>query len=145
MAKDVKKALIDGLNEDLAHEYQAVITYLLYAQLVHGPMRGELGKFFEAEIADELGHAQFLAQKIVALGGMPTTEPAPVKLPKGNREMVEAALASEKETIVRYTKRIEQAEAAGELGLKVDLEDLVSDETGHKEEMERMLVGWKGD
>ena len=138
-----KKALIDGLNEDLAYEYQAVISYLLYSKLVHGHARLELGQFFEAEIADELAHAQFLAQKIVALGGTPATEPKPVKLPKDNRSMLEAALESEKDTIERYTRRAEQADAAGEIGLKVDLEDLISDETGHKEDLERILYGWK--
>ena len=143
MAKKERQALIDGLNEDLAHEYEAIISYLLYAKLVHGHARLELGAFFEAEIADELGHAQFLAQKIVALGGTPTAEPAPVKLPRDNRGMLEAALESEKATIERYTKRAEQAEAAGEIGLKVDLEDLISDETGHKEDLERILYGWK--
>ena len=143
MAKKERQALIDGLNEDLAHEYEAIISYLLYAKLVHGHARLELGAFFEAEIADELAHAQFLAQKIVALGGTPTAEPAPVKLPKDNRGMLEAALESEKATIERYTKRAEQAESAGEVGLKVDLEDLISDETGHKEDLERILYGWK--
>ena len=144
MAKDKgREQLIEGLNEDLAHEYNAVISYLLFAKLVHGHARLELGSFFEAEIADELAHAQFLAQKIVALGGTPTAVPAPVTLPKDNRGMLEAALQAEKDTIVRYTRRIEQAEAAGELGLKVDLEDLVSDETGHKEDLERILLGWR--
>jgi len=144
MADDkARKALIDGLNEDLAHEYQAVISYLLYSKMVHGVARLELGEFFQSEITDELGHAQFLAQKIVALGGTPTTEPAPVELPKDNRAMLEASLKAEKDTIERYTRRIEQAEAAGELGLKVDLEDLVSDETTHKEDIERILHGWK--
>ena len=142
MAKDREK-LIEGLNEDLAHEYNAIISYLLFSKTVHGHARLELAPFFEAEITDELGHAQFLAQKIVALGGTPTAVPAPVTLPKDNKGMLEAALQAEKETIVRYTKRIEQAEAAGELGLKVDLEDIVSDETGHKEEIERILLGWR--
>ena len=140
---NARTELIDGLNEDLSHEYQAVISYLVYAKLVHGHARLELGQFFEQEIADELLHAQFLAQKIVALGGTPTTEPAPVKLPKSNREMLEESLQSEKDTIVRYTRRIDQAEAAGELGLKVDLEGLVSDETKHKEDLERILYGWR--
>lgn len=140
---EAKQALIDGLNEDLAHEYQAVISYLLYSRLVHGPFRPELASFLEAEVDDELGHAKLLSQKIVALGGTPTTEPAPVKLAEENRQMLEYALESEKETIARYTQRIKQAEAAGELGLKVDLEDLVADETNHKEDLERVLHGWK--
>lgn len=138
-----RKALIDGLNTDLAAEYQAVITYLLFSKLVNGPLRPELSKFFEGEIQDELGHAALLAHKIVALGGEPVTKPAPVTLSRDNREMLEIALKAESETIARYTERIEQAEAVGELGLKVDLEDLVSDETSHKEDIERMLSGWK--
>lgn len=138
-----RKALIDGLNEDLAAEYQAIITYLLFSKLVNGPLRPELSKFFESEIQDELGHASLLAHKIVALGGEPTTEPTPVRLARDNRAMLEIALEAEKETIERYTRRIDQAEAAGELGLKVDLEDIVSDETTHKEDIERMLAGWK--
>ena len=142
MSKERQK-LIDGLNEDLSHEYEAVISYLLFSKMTHGHARLELSPFFEAEIADELGHAKLLAQKIVALGGTPTAVPAPVKLPKDNRGMLEAALQAEKDTIARYTQRIAEAEAAGELGLKVDLEDLVSDETGHKEEIERILLGWK--
>ncbi len=143
MAKNANQHLIDGLNEDLAHEYNAVISYLLFAKMASGHGMLELGPFFEAEIADELRHAQFLAQKIIALGGTPTAEPAPVTLPKDNRGMLRAALQSEKDTIVRYTTRIKEAEEAGELGLKVDLEQLVSDETGHKEDLERILLGWK--
>jgi bacterioferritin len=137
-----RQQLIDGLNEDLAAEYQAVITYLTFSKLANGPLRPQLAAFFESEIADELGHAQLLAHKIIALGGVPVTEPARVTLSHDNREMLQIVLQAEKETIDRYTQRIKQAEAAGELGLKVDLEDLVSDETGHKEDIERMLFGW---
>lgn len=138
-----RQALIDGLNEDLAAEYQAIITYLLYSKLANGPLRLELAAFFDTEIMDELGHAKMLAHKIVALGGKPVTTPAPVKLTESNREMLENSLQSEVETIARYTKRIDQAEAAGEIGLKVNLEDIVSDETAHKEDLERMLKGWR--
>lgn len=138
-----KQALIDGLNEDLAAEYQAVISYLLYSQQVHGAPRLELATFMESEIADELEHAKYLAHKIIAMGGTPTTKPAPIELPKNNKGMLEAALKSEKETIGRYSKRIQQAEAAGELALKVDLEEIVAEETRHMEDLQRMLHGWK--
>jgi bacterioferritin len=140
---DSRKALIDGLNTDLAHEYQAIISYLLYSRLVHGPYRPELSAFLEGEITDELMHAKFLAQKIVSLGGTPATKPAEVQLATENREMVQLALQSEIDTIKRYTERIGQAEAAGELALKVDLEELVAEETRHKEDLERMLHGWE--
>lgn len=139
MADATKQDLIEGLNEDLAAEYQAVIHYIVGGELMTGHGRPELKEFFAAEIQDELGHAQLLANKIVALGGTPTTTPAPVRLGKSNREQLEIALEAEKETIERYRKRIGQAEAAGETGLKVRLEDLVADETEHRDEIELIL------
>src|SRR5690606_24898644 len=139
-----RQALIQGLNDDLAHEYQAIISYLLYSRLVSGPLRVELSDFLEDEIADELKHAKFLAHKIVALGGEPTARPAEVPLSRDNREIIELALQAEVDTIERYTRRIKQAEAAGEVGLRVDLEQIVSDETRHKEDLERILEGWTG-
>ncbi len=139
-----RQALIQGLNDDLAHEYQAIISYLLYSRLVSGPLRVELSDFLEDEIADELKHAKFLAHKIVALGGEPTARPAEVPLSRDNREIIELALQAEVDTIERYTQRIKQAEAAGEVGLRVDLEQIVSDETRHKEDLERILEGWTG-
>jgi bacterioferritin len=144
MATDTaKQALIDGLNEDLANEYMAVISYLLFSRMVSGPLRIELAGFLEGEIAEELEHAKFLAHKIVALGGQPTTEPAEVVVSQDNREMLQLALQAEKDTIERYTQRIKQAEAVGELGLKVDLEEIVAEETKHKEDLERILFGWR--
>lgn len=144
MAMDsARQALIDGLNEDLAHEYQAIISYLLYSRLVSGPLRLQLSSFLEGEITDELEHAKFLAQKIVALGGEPTTRPAEVKLTTSNREMLELSLQAEKDTIERYTQRVKQADAAGEVGLRIDLEEIIAEETRHKEDLERILHGWK--
>jgi bacterioferritin len=143
MAKTGREELIAGLNEDLANEYTAIISYLLYSRLANGRGRLELAGFFEAEIADELEHAKYLSQKIVALGGTPTTEPAPVELSRENHEMLELSLKAEKATIARYTRRIDQAEAAGEVGLKVELENLVAEETRHKEDLERVLDGWR--
>jgi bacterioferritin len=141
---DARAELIQGLNEDLANEYTAIISYLLYSRLVNGPMRLELASFLEGEITDELEHAKFLSRKIVALGGMPTTEPAPVQLSQDNREMIELALKAEKDTIARYIRRAQQAEAAGEPGLKIELENLIAEETSHRDGLERMLVGWRG-
>lgn len=139
MTDEARQELLDGLNQDLAAEYQAVIHYLVGAELMKGHGRPELKNFFQTEIQDELGHAQLLAGKIVSLGGTPVTEPAPVKLGKDNREQLEIALRAEKETIERYSRRIQQAEAAGEHGLKVRLEDLIADETEHRDELELIL------
>jgi bacterioferritin len=143
MAKDARAELIAGLNEDLANEYTAVISYLLFSRLVSGAHRMELAAFFEAEIADELEHAKYLSHKIVALGGTPVTEPAPVQLSQDNQEMLRLSLKAEEDTIARYTKRIGQAESAGELALKVELENLVAEETRHKEDLDRILKGWR--
>lgn len=139
---DVRE-LIEGMNEDLAAEYQAVVMYRTYASLVTGPWRQELRAFFEGEIPDELGHAAFLADKIVSLGGVPTTEVQPVPIPRTNREMLEIALQAEVDTIERYTRRIKQAEELGEISVKVQLENLVVDESQHRDDIRRMLMDWK--
>jgi bacterioferritin len=138
-----RQELIDGMNKDLAAEYQAVVMYQTYAALVSGPFRPELRKFFEGEIPDELRHAAFLADKIVSLGGTPTTQAAEVPIVTGNREMLEVALKAEEDTIARYTARAELAERCGEVAIKVELENLIVDETNHRDDIRRMLKDWK--
>ena len=137
-----KKTLIANLNEDLAGELSAVIQYITYAAKATGPYRPQLSEFFLAEVPDEQAHAQYLANKIVALGGEPTTTPRPVPEAKSNREMLEAVLAAERRAVADYTKRAEEADAFGDKGLAVQLEDMVADETGHSEETERILRDW---
>jgi bacterioferritin len=137
-----RQALMDGLNHDLAGEYQAVLMYTHYSAKLTGPYRRELRALFQAEIADEQGHAQFLADKIAALGGEPTTGARPVPDAIQPREMLGQALAAEEQAITDYNARIRQAESFGDLGLKADLESQVADETRHKEELERILAGW---
>lgn len=136
-----KETLIDGLNEDLAHEYQAVLMYTNYAAMASGIHRPLLKSFFEAEIPEELQHAQYLADKITALGGLPVTEPAPLELARTSRTMLEQVYRAESETIERYVHRRKQAEAFGDYGLATDLDDIISDETTHKEETEKLLRG----
>lgn len=137
-----KRDLIDKLNEDLSGELSAIIQYLTYAAKATGPYRPQLAEFFMAEVADEQSHAQFLANKIVALGGEPTTEPRPVTSASSNREMLEAVLKAELKAVADYTERAQQADAFGDKGLAVQLEDMVRDESGHAEETERILEGW---
>jgi bacterioferritin len=135
---------IAGLNEDLAHEYQAVIAYTAYAAQVTGPFRPALRSFFLAEAADALKHAQMLADKIAALGGVPTVEPAPVPQATSPRAMLEAVLAAETETVARYAERMAQAEELGELALVAELHEMIVDETQHREEVAKMLDGFPG-
>lgn len=140
-----KQKLIDLLNEDLARELSAVIQYLTYAAKVHGPYRPELSKFLLAEVPDETGHAQYLANKIIALGGEPTTEASPVKPAASNKEMLQAIYEAESEAVRRYTERARQAEEFGDKGLQVQLEDMVRDESGHRDETARILHDWSLD
>ena len=142
MADVTREQLVDLLNEDLAREYQAVIQYRTYATTVSGVHRLELREFFEAEITDELGHARILAEKIVTLGGRPTTAPAPVKYTEDAKEMLRNSLEDEAATVERYVQRREQAEACGEYGLAVDFDDLIRDETRHRDELRMMLKRW---
>jgi bacterioferritin len=137
-----KTSLINHLNEDLAGELSAIIQYITYAAKVTGPYRPELVAFFLAEVPDEQGHAQFLSNKIVALGGEPTTEPRPVTEAITNQELVEAVLAAEQRAVRDYTKRAEEAEEYGDKGLTVELENIITDETKHAEETERILRDW---
>lgn len=137
-----KQTLINNLNNDLAGELGAIIQYITYAAKATGPYRPQLSQFFLTEVADEQLHAQFLANKIVALGGEPTTQPRPVPAARTNREMLEAVLVAERQATSDYTQRAKEAEELGEKGLMVQLEDMVRDESGHSEETERMLRDW---
>jgi bacterioferritin len=96
----------------------------------------------QTEIQDELLHAQFLADKIAALGGEPTTEPKPVPPAGTAKEMLQAILEAELQAGKDYTKRAEQADAYGDKGLAVQLEDMVRDETSHAEESQKLLKNW---
>jgi len=142
MAEDARKQLLEGLNEDLRGEFQAIIMYRLYASMVQGPYRQELRTFFANEIPEELTHAQILADKIAALGGTPAAVPAPVVVVSEAKAMLEAALKAELETIERYVKRRKQAEAAGEHGLAVEFDTLIADESNHRDELRQMLARW---
>ncbi len=136
------KTLVKNLNEDLAGELSAIIQYLTYAAKASGPYRPQLVQFYLAEVADETGHAQFLSNKIVALGGEPTTTPRPVPPAKNNKEMLQAVLEAEKQAAKDYMERAKQADELGEKGLAVQLEDMVRDESGHSDETARILRDW---
>jgi len=137
-----QQKLIDNLNEDLANELSAIIQYITFSAQVTGPFRPQLASFFLEEVPDEQGHAEFLANKVVALGGVPTTKPAPVAAAETNKELLEAALEAEKKAVAGYKERAQQADEFGDVGLKVQLEDMVRDETKHREQIERILRDW---
>lgn len=142
MAKKSNDELLRGLNEDLQGEFSAIIMYRLYASMVQGPYRQELRAFFANEIPEELAHAQILADKISALGGTPASTPAPVTVVQDAKQMLLAAHKAEVETIERYVKRRKQAEEAEEHGLAAQFDDIISDETNHRDELQQMLARW---
>jgi bacterioferritin len=113
--------------------------YTSYAAMASGIHRPILKTFFEDEIPEELAHAQFLADKITALGGTPTTEPAPLTLADDTDSMLRQVMAAESETIERYVKHRRAAESYGDFGLAAELDDIIRDETQHKEETEKLL------
>lgn len=138
-----KQQLINHLNEDLAGELQAVIMYTVYSAQVKGPYRPQLVQFMQAEIADELLHARFLADKVVSLGGTPITTPRAVPSAKDAKEMLENILKAEEQAVKDYSARSEQARTLGEIGLSVQLETMVQDETEHYEETKKLLAEWR--
>ena len=137
-----KQTLVKKLNEDLANELAAIIQYITYSAQVTGPYRPQLESFFLKEVPDEQGHAEFLANKVVALGGVPTTVPVPVAPAESNKELLLAALEAERKAVAGYKERAKQAEEFGDVGLQVQLEDMVRDETSHFEEIDRILRDW---
>lgn len=136
-------ALVTGLNEDLRREFQAIVRYTQFAASIEGPHRPQIAALFRAEIADELRHAHFLADKIAALGGEPTTLVPPIETSHDVREMLEMVAEAEREDVEIYARRAREAEHAGDIGLKVQLENIVLDETRHLEELKKILAGWR--
>ncbi|MGA9531335.1 MAG: ferritin-like domain-containing protein [Anaerolineales bacterium] len=131
------------MNDDLSGELMAISQYITYAARSTGAERPQLVEFFNREIPDETGHAQFLANKIAALGGEPTTQARPVPDAETNRDMLKSVLDAEKQAIDDYTERVKEAEALGDKGLQVALEDIVRDETTHYEETKQILKNWE--
>ncbi|MFQ5946800.1 MAG: bacterioferritin [Anaerolineae bacterium] len=136
-----KEALIQGLNQDLAHELQAVLVYLQQTSMALGLEGEEIRELLQPDIADEIGHAKFLAEKIVALGGEPRFEPGAFEVKTDVHEMLAYDLQLEQEAVADYKKRARQADELGELGLKVRLEEILAEETEHAEGLERILRG----
>jgi bacterioferritin len=119
----------------------AIVQYIQYSALVKGLDRPQLSAFLRGEIPDEQGHAQFLADKIVALGGIPTTDARPVPAANDNRQILQRVLEAEQAAVRGYKERIQQADAFGDVGLRVQLENMVQDETNHMEEVQKLLSG----
>jgi bacterioferritin len=135
--------LIKGLNEDLAAEWGTVIRYTYQAGKSYGILGAELREIFLRETADELGHAQFLTDVILDLGGEPATQPKPFEKPDDLKSMLELDLKMELEDVDNYVAHAKLAEEAGAIELKMKLEEMAADEAGHARELRRLLRGLK--
>src|SRR5277367_6382523 len=106
--------LAELLNEDLSREYQAIIGYVVYSQVLKGPEFMNIAAQLEAHAGDELKHALILSRQIDYLGKMPNVTPKPVKTSEKARDMLRFDLENENETIRNYRERVRQCEALGE-------------------------------
>ncbi|MEP6990971.1 MAG: ferritin-like domain-containing protein [bacterium] len=126
-----RQQLIDGLNEDLAREYQAIIAYVVYSQAIKGAQYMNIAKELEVHAAEELSHAITIAAQIDYLGGEITTVPRPVKTSEDARDMLKFDLDNESETIRAYRVRLRQSEALGEFAVSEHIRRILQQEQEH--------------
>ena len=134
----LEQELIDGLNEDLNLELEAVLRYLYHSATATSLLGHELRELLKGDITGEMNHAIFLADKIAALGGEVAIKPGMPKKTKNAKEMLEQNIAAERQVIATYVTRIKQAQQYGDKGLVIRLEDMLAEETDHAEDLERL-------
>lgn len=131
MASVTRKQLIAALNEDLAREYQAIIAYVVYSQVLKGAEYMSIATELERHAAEELQHALLVAKQIDYLNGMPTVVPKPVKTSEDPKEMLRFDLDNEAETIRNYRERVKQCEALEEYAMAEEIRDILVQEQEH--------------
>jgi len=124
--------LIALLNEDLAREYQAIISYVVYSQVLKGAEYMNIAAELEIHAAEELQHALTIANQIDYLGGMPKVTAKPVKTSDKAEEMLHFDLENENETIRNYRQRVRQCEALGEFAMAEHIRDILVQEQDHQ-------------
>ena len=130
--KVTRDQMVKLLNEDLAREYQAVIAYTIYSQVLKGAEYTDIARELEAHASEELTHAIKIAKQVDYFGEMPAVVPKPVKTSDDPKEMLKADLENERETIANYRQRIQQAEAMGEYALSEILRGIIVQEQDHE-------------
>ncbi|MGB2632437.1 MAG: ferritin-like domain-containing protein [Candidatus Acidiferrum sp.] len=129
--KNEREKLIQDLNEDLAREYQAIIAYTIYSQVLKGAEYMDIAGELENHAAQELKHALIIAKQVDYLGGMPVAQPKPVHVTDDNKEMLRADLKNETETIRNYRQRVRQCEALGEYAMAELIRGILVNEQDH--------------
>jgi bacterioferritin len=127
-----RKQLIAALNEDLAREYQAIIAYVNYSQVLKGAAYMNIAAELEVHAGEELQHAITIANQIDYLGGMPVVVPKPVKTSEKAEEMLRFDLENENETIRNYRERIRQCDLLGEYATAEHIREILLQEQDHQ-------------
>jgi bacterioferritin len=127
-----REELIGLLNEDLAREYQAIIAYVVYSQVLKGAQYMNIAAELEVHATEELAHALTIAKQIDYLGGMPVATAKPVKTSEKAEEMLRFDLDNENETIRNYRIRVRQCEALGEYALAEQIREILVQEQEHQ-------------
>jgi bacterioferritin len=130
--KITRDQLADLLNEDLAREYQAIIAYVVYSQVLKGAEYMNIADQLQVHAQQELTHALILSRQIDYLGKMPTVIPKKVRTSEDAKEMLRFDLDNENETIVNYRARIRQCEALGEFAMAEQIRKILVEEQDHQ-------------
>jgi len=123
--------LVKLLNEDLSREYQAIISYVVYSQVLKGAEFMNIAGELEKHAGEELSHALIVSNQIDYLGGMPVVQAKPVRTSEKAREMLRFDLENETETIRNYRERIHQCEELGEYAIAEHIREILMDEQDH--------------
>ncbi|TVP41128.1 ferritin-like domain-containing protein [Candidatus Nitrosocosmicus arcticus] len=134
-----KEDLVNGLNEDLAREYKAIIQYVVFSTTLKGAEYGNIAEQLEKHASDELDHALKVAKQIDYLGGDPVVKGKDAETSNEPKKMLEIDLFAEQETIKNYRERIQQAEAAGEFALSEILRGIITQEQDHEIDLKDAL------
>jgi len=127
-----RERLAELLNEDLSREYQAIIAYVVYSQVLKGAEYMDIADQLEIHAKQELDHALMISRQIDYLGAMPTVTPKPVKTSKNAKDMLRFDLDNENETVRNYRDRIRQCEALGEFALAEQIRKILMQEQDHQ-------------
>jgi bacterioferritin len=138
-ASFTRENLIDNLNEDLSREYQAIIAYVNYSQVLTGASYMSIAQTLEIHAKEELGHALKIANAIDYLGGMPSVTPKPVKTSEKAEEMLHFDLDNETETIRNYRRRVKQADLLNEYAIAETIRGILVEEQDHLIELATAL------
>jgi bacterioferritin len=127
-----REQLAKLLNEDLSREYQAIIAYVVYSQVLKGAEYMNIAAQLEQHAHQELQHALTISRQIDYLGAMPSVTPKPVKTSDKARDMLSFDLDNENETIINYRERIRQCEAIGEFAMAEQIREILVQEQDHQ-------------